>query len=124
MIAGRVTADRQIAIGLTIRGNNGRDRELEAILDTGFDGWLSLPLAILDEMGFDWRRRGRAFLADGSEAVFDIYEGVVIWDGQACRVPIHAADVTPLVGMSFLDGYEINIQAKPGGKVAIQRMTS
>jgi clan AA aspartic protease len=124
MITGRVTADRQTVIRMTIRGKNGRDQEVEAVLDTGFDGWLSLPPALLAELGFEWRRRGRAFLADGSESVFDIYEGVVIWDGQPCRVPIHGADVTPLVGMSLLDGYEINIQVRPSGNVTIRRLTS
>ena len=124
MITGRVIADRQIVIRMTIRGKNGRDQEVEAVLDTGFDGWLSLPSTLLAELGFEWRRRGRAFLADGSKSVFDIYEGVVIWDGQPCRVPIHAADVTPLVGMSLLDGYEISIQMRPSGKVTIRRLTS
>jgi clan AA aspartic protease len=124
MITGRVTADRQIVIRLTICGKSGKDREVEAILDTGFDGWLSLPPALLAELGFEWRQRGRAFLADGSESIFDIYEGVVIWDGQSYRVPIHAADATPLVGMSLLDGYEIIIQVRPSGNVTIRRLTS
>ena len=40
-----------------------------------FDGWLTLPAETIERLELQWRRRGRALLADGSECVFDIYEG-------------------------------------------------
>jgi hypothetical protein len=62
-------------------------------------------------------------LADGSESIFDIYEGTVLWDGQALRIPVHQADTTPLVGMSLFRGYELIIQNQPDGKVSIRSLT-
>lgn len=41
MITGVVTADRQAIINLTVRGPTGQEHEIEAIVDTGFDGWLT-----------------------------------------------------------------------------------
>ena len=38
MIAGVVTNDRQAVIHLTVRGPAGQEQEIEAIIDTGFDG--------------------------------------------------------------------------------------
>jgi len=124
MINGAVSSDRQVVIPLTIRGNAGYDRDIEAIIDTGFDGWLSLPPSLIAALALEWRQRGRAFLADGSECVFDIYEGTAIWDGQNVRIPVHEAETAPLVGMSLLDGYELVIQVRSSGTVTIRKLTS
>jgi len=78
MITGIVTADREALIRLTVRGPTGQERRLEAVIDTGFDGWLTLPPTLIAQLGLPWRRRGRALLADGSESVFDIYEATVV----------------------------------------------
>jgi clan AA aspartic protease len=82
MISGVVTDNRQAVIHLTVRGPAGKEQEIEAIIDTGFDGSLSLPSSIVVQLGLPWRQRGRALLADGSESVFDIYEATVDWDGK------------------------------------------
>lgn len=120
MITGVVTADRQVVIPLTVRGPTGQEQEIEAIIDTGFDGWLSLPSSLIALLGLVWRQRGRALLADGSEGVFDIYEGTVVWDGQARRIPVHETETIPLVGMSLLEGYELTVDVRPSGNVIIK----
>ena len=103
-----------------MRGPTGQEQEIEAVIDTGFDGWLSLPSSVIISLALEWRERGRALLADGSESVFDIYEGTVFWDGQARRIPVHEAETMPLVGMSLLQGYELTVQVQPGGNVTIR----
>jgi clan AA aspartic protease len=119
MIIGVVTPFYEATIRLTVRGPTGQEQAIEAVIDTGFDGALSLPLADITALGLPWRRRGRALLADGTESVFDIYEATVIWDGRPRRVAVDAADVDPLVGMRLLHGYELTIQAVVGGQVRI-----
>ena len=106
-----------------MRGPAGQEQEIEAIIDTGFDGWLSLPSSLVAGLGLVWRRRGRALLADGSESVFDIYEATVDWDGEARRVPVDEAEAIPLVGMSLLEGYELTVQAQPGGNVTVRALS-
>lgn len=123
MITGVVTGDRQAVIHLTVRGPTGQEQEIEAIIDTGFDGWLSLPSSLIVLLSLVWRQRGRALLADGSESVFDIYEGTVFWDGQARRIPVHEAETIPLVDMSLLQGYELTVQVRPGGNVTIRALS-
>jgi clan AA aspartic protease len=87
MITGVVTNDRQAVIHLTVRGPAGQEQEIEAIIDTGFDGWLSLPSSLVAGLGLVWHRRGRALLADGSESVFDIYEAKVDWVERLAGFP-------------------------------------
>jgi clan AA aspartic protease len=120
VITGTVTADREAIVRLTVRGPGGRTRRVTAEIDTGFDGWLSLPPPLVTQLGLPWRRRGRSLLADGREGVFDIYEATVVWDRRRLRIPVDEADTTPLIGMALLDGYELNVQVRAGGAVTIK----
>ena len=122
MITGTVNAYREPIVGVTISGTAEQEIKVEAVIDTGFDGSLSLPPALIALLGLAWRRRGRAILADGSESIFDIHEAMIVWDGQPRRVAVDAADTDPLLGMSLLDGCELTIQAIIGGKVAIRKL--
>jgi len=120
MITGIVTAYRQAIIRLTVRGPEGQEQEIEAVIDTGFDGSLTLSPPLIAALGLVWRRRGRALLADGSESLFDIHEAIVVWDGEPRRIAVDTADIDPLVGMSLLYGFELTVQARDGGSVAIK----
>ncbi len=124
MITGVVTANREALIRLAVRGPEGQEREIEAVVDTGFDGWFSLPPSLIAQLELQWRRRGRALLADGSESVFDIYEGSVVWDGRLRRIALDEASTVPLVGMALLHGYELNLQVRHGGSVTIKVLPS
>jgi clan AA aspartic protease len=123
MISGIVTGARQAVIRLTVRGPTSQQQEIEAIIDTGFDGCLSLPSSLIVLLGLVWRERGRALLADGSESVFDIYEGTVLWDGKVRRIPVHEAETTPLIGMSLLQGYELTVRVQTGGNVTVRALS-
>jgi clan AA aspartic protease len=120
MISGIVTSDREAVILLIVHGPAGQAEEIAAVIDTGFDGSLSLPSTTIARLGLAWRRRGRALLADGSESIFEIYEAVVMWDGRPLRITVDAADMIPLVGMSLRDGHELTIQVRPNGGVPIK----
>ncbi|MGH8072428.1 MAG: hypothetical protein ACRERE_45780 [Candidatus Entotheonellia bacterium] len=72
MITGVVTASRQVIIRLTVHVPAGQEQEIATVIDTRFDGTLTLPPALITTLGLVWRRRGRALMADGSESLFDI----------------------------------------------------
>ena len=122
MITGKVNADYEPIVGIAICYGFMKIHERDAIIDTGFDGWLSLPPDFIAALGLNWKRRGRALLADGSESIFDIYEATVVWDGQFLTIPIDEADSDPLVGMSLMEGYELNIQVINGGMVKLMKL--
>ena len=123
MITGVVTDRREAVVRLRVRGPAGQGQEIEAIIDTEFDGWLSLPSSIVAQLALTWRQRGRALLADGSESVFDIYEATVDWDGELRRIPVDEAETVPLIGMSLLEGYELSIQVQHGGNVIVRALS-
>jgi predicted aspartyl protease len=70
MIAGIVNTDFEAIISLSILGSNGKIYTQDAIVDTGFNGWLSLPPDLIDRLNLKWKRRRRAILGDGSECIF------------------------------------------------------
>ncbi len=105
MIAGIVNADFEPIIPLSICGSDGKVYTQDAVVDTGFNGWLSLPPNLIAQLNLKWKRRGRAILGDGSECVFNVYEAVLVWDGNFLTIPIDEADSEPLVGMSLMEGY-------------------
>jgi clan AA aspartic protease len=119
VITGQVNAHREAIIHLTVHGAQSQTRDIEVIIDTGFDGFLTLPSALIDSLALPWGRRGRAMLADGRESLFDVYEATVMWDGLSRRIAVDSVEVVPLIGMALLDGYEVTIQAVRGGNVVI-----
>ncbi len=120
MIHGAVNAAYEAVVRLTVQGPSGQAREIEAVVDTGYNGFLTLPPALVTELGLVYRDRGRAILADGSEALFDIYDVAVLWDKRLRNTRASAADATPLVGMRLLHSHSLYVEVEDGGSVVIQ----
>ena len=124
MITGIVNADFEPIIPLSICGSDGKVYTQDAIIDTGFNGWLSLPPDLIAQLSLKWKRRGRAILGDGSECVFNVYEAVLVWDGNFITIPIDEADSEPLVGMSLMEGYQLTVQVFEGGHVELSKVNT
>ena len=124
MITGIVNADFEPIIPLSICGSDGKVYTQDAIVDTGFNGWLSLSPDLIAELTLKWKRRGRAILGDGTECVFDVYAAVLVWDGNKLTIPIDEADSEPLVGMSLMEGYRLTVQVFEGGRVELSKIST
>ena len=122
MIIGIVNTHHEATIRLTVQEANGQGHDIEAVIDTGFTGFLTLPTTLIAALGLTWRGYATAVLGDGSLQQFDVYAATVIWDGQARVVEIDAADTDPLIGMGLLYGHEVRIQAIDGGTVTIEAL--
>lgn len=47
MIAGVVTANREAVMPVTVRNSQGHDVTVDAVIDTGFTGFLTLPALLV-----------------------------------------------------------------------------
>ena len=119
-----IVRDFEPIIPLSVCGADGKVYLQDAIVDTGFDGWLSLPPDLITQLGLSWKRRGRAILGDGSECIFNVYEAVVIWDGDPLTIPVDEADSDPLIGMSLMEGYQLTVQVFEGGLVELSKVNT
>ncbi len=77
MIQGYVNENYEAVIPVVVK-NGAKLKSVNAVIDTGFTGFLSLPSTIISEHNLSWSYRDRATLGDGSETLFDIYEASVI----------------------------------------------
>ncbi len=124
MITGFVNDEFEPIIPLSIRRADGTIFKHDASIDTGFNGWLSLPPDLIVELNLRWKRRGRAMLGDGSECVFDVYEATVVWDNALLTIPLDEANAEPLVGMSLMEGYQLTMQVIASGRVELRKMNA
>ena len=120
MIQGVVNAAYEPVITLALQGPSGQSRDIEAVVDTGFNGFLTLPAVLVSELGLPFISIGRATLADGNEIAYEVYGVAVLWHGHPIQVEADAADTTPLVGMLLLEGHDLSIRVRSGGAVVIQ----
>ncbi|MCY4509515.1 MAG: clan AA aspartic protease [Acidobacteria bacterium] len=124
MLKGSVSADRQALTSIGVLEPDGAVYPFEAILDTGFSGYLTLPAADVQRLKLI-RAGERVFrLANGEPFRFEVYHGRVWWHGRASRVLIFQSETTPLLGMSLLWGSRITIDALAGGAVEIEELAS
>ena len=73
MIRG-IVKDREGIVRLSIFGRRVQRETVEAIVDTGYDGCLTLPPTMIRELELRWVSFGDATLADGSEIEFKVYD--------------------------------------------------
>ena len=119
MIPGVVNGNLEATVHLLVRGPGGQEQDIEAVIDTGFNGFLTLSPALVRQLGLPRIGQSRVLLASGKEEILDLYEVTLLWDGQWRTVETDAADTDALVGMSLLYRYSLSIQAVEGGHVVI-----
>ena len=120
MIQGVVNAAYEAVVVLTLQGPRGQVRDIEAVVDTGYSGFLTLPTVVMAELGLPFAYVGQAFLANDDEVSFDVHDVTVLWDGQPRSIKADATGSIPLVGMLLLDNHDLNVEVVDGGRVVIQ----
>lgn len=73
MIRGVVNARYEAIVPLRVRGSAGAELSADAVVDTGFNGSLTLSSAAVTTLGLVRQSGGGAMLGDGSVRQFDIY---------------------------------------------------
>lgn len=120
MIHGTVGAGYEMVVPLSLRDSAGKEHESETVLDTGFNGFLSLPPSVIASLGLPWHSKSAALLAGGIEAEFDVYTATVLWDGAPRAIVVQAMDNDPLLGMRLLIAHDITARVKFDGSVRIE----
>ncbi len=119
MIEGVVNAAYEPIVRLAVQGPSGQSREIEAIVDTGYNGYLTLPPGLVTDLDIPFASIGWGTLADGSEVRFDVHYCTVLWDGQQRYIRVHMSDSTPLAGMALLHSHSLYVKVQDRGRVVI-----
>lgn len=118
---GRVVANgREAMLGVQVSGReSAADIEVQAVIDTGFTGHLTLPPDVVGALSLPERGFVDVELADGGTATLSVYDALVLGHGRWRRVPAYRSDIDPLLGMALLRGSILTVEVVSGGAVEI-----
>jgi clan AA aspartic protease len=123
MIQGVVNQYCEAILPIVIK-NYDKSQFIDAVIDTGFSGFLTLPSKIIKALDLTWKGRDIATLGDGTSCIFEVYITDIIWDGEYRTIDINESETFPLIGMRLLRGYDLRIQAIEGGYVTIEKLAN
>lgn len=121
MITGKIVDNQEATIELEIVNVNDTEK-VEAIIDTGFTGELTLPGNLIDRLGLPQIGELPIILGDGNEIEVGLYLGMVLWQGEDRIVQVLRTDGRPLVGMSLLYGNRLILDVMTDGEVTIETL--
>lgn len=103
MIEGRFGDEDELFFEIELMADNNLDLPVDALLDTGFSGWLAMDSQDLEGLDWIYIQREKMRTAKG-EFIFEIYAGKVRIDGQEFDIPVHVGDGVPeiLLGRQWL----------------------
>jgi len=122
MINGKVR-NREAIVELEVASLCSVFRRISAVIDTGFNGSLTLSNDLVQslQLPFVGHRRGR--LADGSVVLMEVYQATVLWHGQPQDIVVSKAQGTSLLGMSLLIGSRLVLDVVDDGDVQIEELS-
>lgn len=122
MIEGRVDSQGQAWIQLEMIDNRGHLHPVEVVVDTGFNGNLTLPLEIIDGLDLESDLQAPITLATGVQEEVSTWNGFVLWHNQPRLIQILETGGTPLLGMRLLENSQLTIRVRVDGEVLIEKL--
>jgi len=107
-------------VDIRLRGANGQEVTVAALVDSGFNGSLIIPRPLAHSLGLTPRGNIMGILADGT-VQFSSVSGIgVHWMGVWRLIVATMVGDAPLIGMNLLEGCELKIACVSGGSVEIK----
>ena len=126
MIEGQINEQYEAMMTLTVNGLDGATEEVEAVVDTGFNGFLCLPDPVVQRLHLPYLNSTTAFMADDRSRILRIHQAQIDWDGKARTVEAHASGATAhasgataLVGMQLVTDHRLEMDIRISGAVRI-----
>lgn len=119
MITGYVNQHLEPIVAVDLVDDNGFRWRREVIIDTGFNGDLTLPSEFIHQLGLTLVGLAGATLADGQMVVTNQYQATAVWDGQHLTVDVLESTNQLLLGTSMVEGRTLTVQMWEGGDVVI-----
>lgn len=122
MIIGKITENQEAIIEVEVVGSS-RQAKIEVVIDTGYDGYLTLPINLINRLGLRQAGYRQAILGDGNMVVLELYRARVLWHCKELEVPVLRTNGGPLVGMALLNGNRVILDVVKYGDVRIEILT-
>jgi len=100
---------------ISLIADNGLELPVDALLDTGFSGWLAMDIQDLE--GLDWTYVDKETMRTAKgEFDFDLYAGKMRIEGQEFDIPVHVGAGVPevLIGRQLLKNRRLVVDISAG----------
>lgn len=88
MISGKVTSFREAVIPLQIREVASQFISLDAVIDTGYSGELTVTPEIVENLQLPFRENRSYELGNGELVEFAVHDAIVMWDGEEHEIGV------------------------------------
>ncbi len=122
MIRGRVDARREARVTLELRDSDGQFQSIAGVVDTGFNGHLTLPLEVIRRLELEPLVPTNVTLATGVRSRLNTWSGQVRWHDGPGPIRILESEGIPLLGMELLQDSQLVVQVQVGGDVLIEEL--
>lgn len=124
MIVGSINRNGELIVPLRMLDANGHLHRFDAMIDTGFNGDVAMPLLQIRELALTPDDAVVVTMANDESELFDTYHGSVIWDGQRLPVQVIATEGRLLIGTDLLWGSLLSAEITEHGAVTISPLPS
>jgi predicted aspartyl protease len=115
MIEGRFGDEDELFFEIELIAADGLELPVDAMLDTGFSGWLAMENQDLEGLDWIYIKQQTMQTAKG-EFNFELYAGKIRIDGQEFDIPVHVGDGVPefLLGRQWLKTRRLVVDISKG----------
>ena len=115
MIQGTFGDEDELFFEIELIADNGLELPVDALLDTGFSGWLAINDQDLDGLDWTYVKQEKMRTAKG-EFNFDLYAGKMRIEGQEFDIPVHVGAGVPevLIGRQLLKNRRLVVDISAG----------
>jgi clan AA aspartic protease len=124
MLTGRINSNNEAVLQIAVLGAEGQMIQVEAAIDTGFNGFLTLPKTVIEKLDLSFIGPTRAALGDGNEVDLELFLGVVQWEEGPRDVLVLETEGGTLIGMALLSGHRVIMDVEEGGLISIESLES
>jgi len=121
MIEGFVNEFDEPIIEIDMKFNTEGSKKIEAIVDTGFNGYISLPTPLIEKCKWEFLGTEEYELANGEVTIEKVYLGDIIFDGEELLVfGLANRSYDTLIGTKLLKDKILKVDFKVS-KVVIEK---
>ncbi|MEG4588550.1 aspartyl protease [Microcoleus sp. MOSTC5] len=115
MIQGRFGDEDELFFELELIADNGLELPVDALLDTGFSGWLAMDSQDLEGLDSTYVKQEKMRTAKG-EFDFELYVGKVRIEYLEFDIPVHVGEGVPeiLIGRQWLKNRRLVVDIPAG----------
>lgn len=121
MISGKIV-DGRVILPVNFWMTEIADLTIECVVDTGFNGYLTLPPQAVAVMKLPLESTLVASLADGSKSEMPIHLARIRWDDREEVITVLATGTKPLLGTALLQGFRLVVEFTDDGMVKVEKM--